>query len=343
MKDRNLVFPNFCQWEITTDCNSRCKHCMVWKITHKPVPLEIILNGIDVVVAAGIKNIELIGGEPLLYENLFEVLEYLNTQDKIEQFAVLTNGIDLQKLEKVLPEIKKGKGWIVVSINYTEEQCDELNKVGEDVRKSMAGWEILKRFSKSCNIRVNCTINSINVSTFPKIAQKVIEIGGFFSLCPIIYKRQEFNSGLEFTFRSPDVGLAPIEKHKEAMRRSSIELLRMKKKYQDKIVPNEEYIRRLSDFCKDPTQPYSMNCSNMGLPYLRISSVIGISEYNGECSLKLRACSDMMGQEISRIVISDLRISEIRDQLPAIFQTDPDVVKCCKDEGCCWSVTYVLK
>lgn len=343
MKNRNLVFPDFCQWEITTDCNSRCKHCVVWKVTHKPVPLEIVLNGIDDVVAAGIKNIELIGGEPLLYENLFEVLEYLNTQDGIERFAVLTNGIDLQKLERIIPEIEKGKGWIVVSINYTQKQCDELNEAGEDVRKSMAGWEILKRFSKSCNIRVNCTINSINVSVFPEIAQKVIKMGGFFSLCPTIYKRQEFNSGLEFTFRSPDVGLSPIEKHKEIMRESSGKLLEIKKEYQNRVVPNEEYIRRLPDFCKDPTQSYPINCFGMGLPYLRVSSVIGMSEYNGECSLKLRACSDIMGKETSKIVTSDLRISKIRNKLPSIFQNDSDVRRCCKDEGCCWSVTYALK
>jgi len=77
-------FP-FCQWELITDCNLECEGCQVRnKIAagSQQPRIEIVTRSIDDLICAGVKNLEFIGGEPLLYKDLPIALEYLNRQKK---------------------------------------------------------------------------------------------------------------------------------------------------------------------------------------------------------------------------------------------------------------------
>jgi len=64
--------------EVTTRCNSSCLHCFarsgISRRSSLPVDLvkEIIVEGHD----AGYRHLHITGGEPLLWEGLFEVLDY---------------------------------------------------------------------------------------------------------------------------------------------------------------------------------------------------------------------------------------------------------------------------
>ncbi len=347
---KNTIQANFpfCQWELIMDCNMECESCNARKkliAGFKHPKVEMVLSGIDDLIYAGVKNLEFIGGEPLLYENLPVVLRYLNQRKEIKRFAVLTNGIARDALLKIKPELSLKKGGLVVSINYTPEKCEELLKTGIDkdmVKKSIAGWRVLEEFSDHCWVRVNCTVNTINCSSLAEIALRIIKMGGFFSLCPLIYKRVGYNSGLEFTFRSSSVGLAPLEKYKKTIEKSIMELRELKRRYPRQIIPSEDYFKMVIESCKNPSKLYSANCSGLGLPYLRVSSEIGKSLRDGKVAFQLRACSDIKGSNISKIVTSDLRKLNVRKKLPLIYQRDPEVRKCCEREGCVWSVTHLL-
>jgi len=209
-------------------------------------------------------------------------------------------------------------------------------------KKSIAGWKALEEFSSHCRVRVNCAVSIINGANFADIALRVSEVGGFFSLCPLIYKRTGHDSGLELTFRSPTVGIAPTIKNKKTIEKSMLKLNRVRKKYPNQIIPSEDYLKLVVESCKDPSKMYPANCSGMGMPYLRISSEIGKSLRDGKTAFHLRACSDIKGSDISKIVTSDLRDSNFRKKLPFIYQRDPEVRKCCEEEGCVWSVTHLL-
>jgi hypothetical protein len=269
----------------------------------------------------------------------------LNEIPEIKKFAVLTNGIARDKLERLKPELSIAKGGLVVSINYTEEKCEELLKVGIDtdmVKKSLAGWRVLQEFSGHCWIRVNCTINTINATSLAEIARRVVDLGGFFSLCPLIYKRAEYDSGLIFTFRSSSVGLAPTGKDRRNVERSVIGLEALRRKYPGQIIPTAAYLRLVIESCKNPIKAYPANCASLGLPYLRVSSEVGESLIDGKIAFRLRACSDLKGAAVSKIVTSDLRNPDVRELLPLIYQGDSEVKKCCECEGCVWSVTHLL-
>ncbi|MDP3057493.1 MAG: 4Fe-4S cluster-binding domain-containing protein [bacterium] len=338
----------FCQWELITDCNLECEGCQVRnKITagYQHPKIEFVISCIDDLICAGVQNLEFIGGEPLLYRDLPAALEYLNRQKEIKRFAILTNAISRDALQRIKPELSQEKGGLAVSINYTLEQCDELLSAGIDtgmVKKSIAGWKALEEFSEHCWVRANCAVNKINGANLAEIALKVAKTGGSFSLCPLIYKREKYDSGLEFTFRSPVVGLAAVKNDRKTIERSIMEIRKLKREYPKQIIPSEDYLKMVIESCKDSAKPYSANCGGLGLPYLRVSSEVGKSLRDGKTSFRLRACSDIKGSDIPRLVTSDLRDSNIRKRLPFIYQSDAEVKKCCEREGCVWSVTHLL-
>lgn len=347
-KNKKLANFSFCQWELILDCNMECEGCQARSkigagLKHPDV--KLVLSGVDDLVIAGVRNLEFIGGEVPLYEDLPIVFRHLNQREEIKKFAVLTNGTTRDALLRLKPELSREKGGLVVSINYTPEKCIELLNAGIDVdmaKKSLAGWKILEEFSKYCWVRANCAVNAINSLHLAEIASRVIKLGGYFSLCPLVYRREGHDSGLEFTFRSQAVGFAPTKKHKGNIEMSMLELSRLKKEYPEQIVPIEAYLRMVIQSCKNPEDPYPANCAGLGLPYLRVSSEIGKSLRDGKVAFRLRACSDIKGRDFSKIVTSDLRDPNFRNKIPFIYQRDPEVVKCCKCEGCPWSVTYLL-
>lgn len=345
MNDNNL---KFCQWEITTRCDLGCAGCNVPLAKNLEIPLDIVLRGIDHLAAAGVEHLEFIGGEPCLREDLPEILAYLNQKKEIKRFAVLTNGTKTEMLRKIAPHLSKEKGGLVLSINYTEEQCTDLLWFRTiDVamaKKSFVGWKILEEYANKCSIRINCVINRINISTFPEIAETVILKGAKFSFCPLVYRRQgKFKSALNLTFRSSSIGFAPFKEDRQRMEKSISAMKKLKEEFPDKIVPGIDYIEFMSKICKDQFQKYPLNCKGLGLPYLRVSSLFGESCYSKIIAPRLRACSDILGKNFSQLTTADLLDSDIKNRLGDFYQNDSEVKECCKKEGCPWSVTYALK
>lgn len=340
-----LLSNPFSQWEITVDCNMGCKSCQVREnLVLPPIPLDIAIAAVDGMADAGIQVLEFIGGEPYKYPYMLDLIRYIyNKQPKIKRFAVLTNAIDREAIAATKPFLSKTRGGIVVSINYTINQCKELLEKGIDIamaKKSMAGWEALDYLCGLCWIRVNCVINEHNIQTFPEIASQVIRKGALFSCCPLVYKRIGTETPVTFRSKTPD--LAPVAGHQKIMEESVKKLVKLKILYPDQIVPSVEYLNFLPQTCKRPEDPYFINCKGLGLPYLRVSSEVGKSKIDGISSPKLRACTDIIGDSFSKIVVSDLKYPWVIVRLSAIYQSDPLVIACQKEEGCPWSVTFAL-
>jgi len=337
-------FPEFCQWEITNNCDNRCDGCNTYKFPEeKFISYETAIETINVLAKIGIKWIEFIGGEPTLYPYLIDLISYIK-ENKSMNFMILTNALNMEKLAEFKPYLSKQNG-LVVSINYPEWQCHYLISQNKDTRtaeKSLAGWKTLYKYGKDYLIRVNCVINRLNIDTFPEVAIEVIKNGGIFSFCPMLYKRQKFDSEVILNFRSGITGFALSEFDKKDIKISILKIKKLKERYPDKIAPSAEYIDFLINACKNQDDKYPMNCEGLGLPYLRLSSSMGVSQ-NGRKSVLLRACSDILGEKMHKITVLDLLNPEIRNNLGEIYQSDNEVKKCQKYEGCMWSVTFVLK
>lgn len=116
---------------LTTVCTLNCKGCSALMGEYKKPyhtdleknikALERMLNLID-----SIRHFRLLGGEPLCYPNLYEVLLFLSKQNKIKHVSIVTNGTLLIKDEKILKLLKDNKFDVFISnygkISYKKEE-----------------------------------------------------------------------------------------------------------------------------------------------------------------------------------------------------------------------------
>jgi len=99
LKHRRPITVNL---EITYRCNSNCKYCPTEKLNEKnsqeikkEMTTEQIFSMIDELSGIGMKRLAIGGGEPLLREDIGEIINYAK-QKKIFTF-ISTNGILLPK------------------------------------------------------------------------------------------------------------------------------------------------------------------------------------------------------------------------------------------------------
>jgi len=84
-----LTSPLFVKWYITSKCNLRCTHCYLTDYTVTP-PLEKILPIVDHLANSGVKRISLLGGEPLVRDDLEIIVERIGSKGMLPYIA--TNG-----------------------------------------------------------------------------------------------------------------------------------------------------------------------------------------------------------------------------------------------------------
>ena len=115
------------EFNITTKCSLRCKHCSNFIPQIKPeehclIQINEFKIQIDNLLKAvnEVKNLLLIGGEPLLVKNLHEYLDYAASQKKIKRVWIVTNGTLLMN-DPLLKTAKKYKDKLTVWIsNYSK-------------------------------------------------------------------------------------------------------------------------------------------------------------------------------------------------------------------------------
>lgn len=121
----NLLFTEMMQICLTEKCTLKCKKCAHGcynvPMDAKDVPLEEIQNSVDLFFERIDKVWEfaLLGGEPFLYNQIDEVVEYIGSRyrDKIHNFVITTNGTIVPK-DRILEICKKYDVLIRIS-NYS--------------------------------------------------------------------------------------------------------------------------------------------------------------------------------------------------------------------------------
>lgn len=91
-------------WDITTKCNLNCKHCYSKNRYKKELDTKEILKIIDKLAVANVPAIIFSGGEPLLRDDILDIIRYAT--DKGIYVGIATNGTLLD--ENTAEKLKKG-------------------------------------------------------------------------------------------------------------------------------------------------------------------------------------------------------------------------------------------
>lgn len=118
--DFPLVSPDTIQLNFLFRCNLRCKMCkMETRDTTKEIPLDMLKKLVLSAKDIGIKNVLILGGEPFLREDLFDLVEYIKQKNMIS--IVVTNGTLLT--EKILEKaMNSGLSHLCLSIDGSNDR-----------------------------------------------------------------------------------------------------------------------------------------------------------------------------------------------------------------------------
>lgn len=118
-------YPQHSSIELTDQCNYRCKHCYRESSPdqHKSLELGKIKRYISDLWENGGSVLELTGGEPLLYKDFYEVVDF--AYPKMSMLCILTNGYYLQ--EQAIEKLRKYKDKLVFNISLDSHRPEFHN------------------------------------------------------------------------------------------------------------------------------------------------------------------------------------------------------------------------
>lgn len=116
-----LDYPLFVKWYITSRCNLRCAHCYLTDYTIHP-PLEKVLPFIDHLASKGVRMITLLGGEPLVRDDLDIIIDRIRKAGMNTHIA--TNGM-LATEQKATRLMNAGATTFQVSLEGANAQIND--------------------------------------------------------------------------------------------------------------------------------------------------------------------------------------------------------------------------
>lgn len=164
---------NFVQWEISGQCNLKCKHCYNKNFINKlELSTQKCKSIIDEFDQLNTIRVSISGGEPLLRADLFEILKYLEKK-RIYIAAIFSNGILLNK--DIVREINHLKSNIHFILS--------LDGIDEDSYDFIRGRGMFKRLTRKLplinniekRIGVNVMFHKKNLKQIPKLFDFILQ------------------------------------------------------------------------------------------------------------------------------------------------------------------------
>ena len=151
---------DYARISLTDKCNLKCVYCMpedrVYenKLINDTLSLydyKFIINGLAQI---GISKIRFTGGEPLLYPNLAELIRYAYFECNIDDIAITTNGIGLDKIAYELKE----NGLKSVNISLDSLKSYKYKSITRGGNLTSVLKSINRCLELGLNVKINCVV-----------------------------------------------------------------------------------------------------------------------------------------------------------------------------------------
>ena len=164
-------------WETTLRCNAKCKHCgsragenikLEDELTTEEIKktLQDIANKYD----AREILINVTGGEPLLRQDLFEVMEFANNLGYY--WGMTTNGILIS--DEIIEKMKQaGMSTISISLDGLEETHDEFRQVKGSYIKIIENIKELKKADFLNYLQITTVVNKSNINELEQLYNEI--------------------------------------------------------------------------------------------------------------------------------------------------------------------------
>ena len=164
--------PLFCGHKLTYNCNLRCAMCPFWKRARKDSSIEREKAVLRQIYDSGVCGIAFEGGEPLLRNDLVEVLAFSRSLPL--HTSLITNGTLLEsRIDEIASYVN---GVVYVSLDGLEKTHDAIRGVKGCFRKAVRG---IAASREKVSVTINTTIMAENINEIEDLVKlaKELDVG----------------------------------------------------------------------------------------------------------------------------------------------------------------------
>jgi len=199
--------PFFISHLITTRCFARCPTCLWRGDTPEESDTAKIINFYHQAKKSGFVSTTFWGGEPLLREDIFEILKACQNLGFVT--GLITNGYFLPRYARLLA---RSLDFLIASIDIPNEAHDQLRGVDGIYRNVILGIEQVKYENPRLKVFINSVISQLNYSYVEQLARLAEELSSSITF-------ESVNQGpVEFARKEGQTLVAlrlPLEKEKQ--------------------------------------------------------------------------------------------------------------------------------
>ncbi len=161
-------------WNVTRQCNLRCKHCYALAGQRDKNELNDAeaLSAVDKMAEAGVAYIALSGGEPLIRSNIWEITDRIRNHGMA--FSIATNATLMTK-ENAEKLKEKNCLYVQISVDGASPETHDFFRGEGAFEKTMKG--IKNAVSVGLHVGIACTITQHNYNEVSKIIDLAENIG----------------------------------------------------------------------------------------------------------------------------------------------------------------------
>jgi MoaA/NifB/PqqE/SkfB family radical SAM enzyme len=157
--------------KLTENCQAKCVSCDYWKSRWEDhIDTDRAIDLINQIAAAGIRNLRLTGGEPLLRVDLFRVLKAASTSS-FHKIILQTNGLLIKKLHKEINDSPITH--VAVSIDGLKETNDQIRGIRGYFDLGMEGLRLLK----NKDLAISITLNRVSAAELTRLHETARSVG----------------------------------------------------------------------------------------------------------------------------------------------------------------------
>lgn len=160
-------------FELTYRCNLSCKHCYVVRNNKKELTLKEIKNILHQLKDAKIMFLLYTGGEVLLKDDFFQIIEY--TQKLRFSYKFFTNGtlINKENVKKIANCFPLEIGVSIYS--HLPDIHDKITQVAGSFKRTISAIQLLKR--EKLNVKIKCPLMKLNKKCVEGIRKLANDLG----------------------------------------------------------------------------------------------------------------------------------------------------------------------
>ncbi|MBL7197059.1 MAG: radical SAM protein [Candidatus Omnitrophica bacterium] len=176
--------PLLVSWYLTDKCNYQCKYCSIWSRQTEELNTQQVKLIIDKLSRCGTKAIAFSGGEPLLREDIKEILNYCFQKGIYTKLT--TNGSLVQEKKEAIKNVN------IVKLSFDgPPQIHDFNRQGGSYQQVIKAAEFLK--THNVKVGFNCVMSKLNIEHLDYVLKEAEQLN-----IKVTFQPLEFRNNKDF-------------------------------------------------------------------------------------------------------------------------------------------------